>query len=114
MAAAIAAIDDDAWVDIDYTPDGQAQVADTLYKGRRLIVRRTRLTDRRQARLWPDWRHFGFLTDLGDAAVEIDAFHRAHARVELAIRDLKEGLSTARQGTSRPTAPGCNAPFQLD
>ncbi len=58
---------------------------------RRLIVRRTRLTDTTQARLWPDWRHFAFLTDLDGDAVTVDAFHRQHAVVELAIRDLKEG-----------------------
>ena len=34
----------------------------------RLIVRRTRLTDTQQLKLWPDWRHHAFLTDLdGDA-----------------------------------------------
>jgi Transposase DDE domain group 1 len=91
VAKVIAQIAEDAWVDIAYTPDGQAQVAQTEYWGRRLIVRRTRLTDKRQARLWPDWRPFAFLTDLDGDAVEIDAFHRAHATVELAIRDLKEG-----------------------
>jgi hypothetical protein len=90
-AKAIAAIDEDAWRPIDYTDDGEAQVAETIYKGRRLIVRRTRLTDARQAKLWPDWRHFAFLTDLAGDATEIDAFHRQHAVVELAIRDLKEG-----------------------
>ncbi|HEY8721136.1 IS1380 family transposase [Pengzhenrongella sp.] len=90
-AKAIAAIDEDAWQPIDYTPDGEAQVAETTYKGRRLIVRRTRLTDARQAKLWPDWRHFAFLTDLDGDATDIDAFHRQHAVVELAIRDLKEG-----------------------
>ncbi len=89
--AAIAAIAEDAWVDIDYTPDGRAQVAECTYKDRRLIVRRTRLTDRRQAALWPDWRHFAFLTDLAGDAVDVDAFHRQHAVVELVIRDLKEG-----------------------
>ncbi len=89
--AAIAAIDEDAWVDIDYPAGGQAQVGECTYKDRRLVVRRTRLTDRRQAALWPDWRHFAFLTDLDGDAVEIDAFHRHHAVVELAIRDLKEG-----------------------
>ncbi|HSH59817.1 MAG TPA: IS1380 family transposase [Acidimicrobiales bacterium] len=89
--AAIAAIAEEAWVDIDYTPGGQAQVAECTYKGKRLIVRRTRLTDRRQVALWPDWRHFAFLTDLDADAVEIDAFHRHHTVVELAIRDLKEG-----------------------
>jgi hypothetical protein len=91
VAEVIAAIDEDRWVDIDYTADGQAQVAETVYAGRRLIVRRTRLTNQRQARLWPDWRHFGFLTDLDGTAVEVDAFHRQHASIELAIRDLKEG-----------------------
>jgi len=91
IAAAIAAIDEKAWVDIDYTLDGQAQVAECAYNSRRLIVRRTRLTDTAQARLWPNWRHHGFLTDLQGDAVSVDAFHRAHAVVELDIRDLKEG-----------------------
>ncbi|MDP1805712.1 MAG: IS1380 family transposase [Acidimicrobiales bacterium] len=77
IATAIAVIAEDAWVDIDYTPDGAAQVAACDYKGRRLVVRRTRLTGR-QAKLWPDWRHFGFLTDLTGTAVEVDAFHRRH------------------------------------
>jgi hypothetical protein len=64
VAAAIAAIDESHsdWAVIDYTPDGEAQVAECTYKGRRLIVRRTRLTDRRQLKLWPHWRHFAFLT----------------------------------------------------
>ncbi|HEX2185174.1 MAG TPA: IS1380 family transposase [Chloroflexota bacterium] len=44
IAAAIAAMDPEAWVDIDYTADGVAQVAECSYGGRRLIVRRTRLT----------------------------------------------------------------------
>jgi hypothetical protein len=90
-AKVIAGIDEDAWIDIDYTPDGQAQVAECTYNERRLIVRRTRLTDRRQAKLWPDWRHFAFLTDLDADAATLDTFHRHHAVVELAIRDLKEG-----------------------
>jgi hypothetical protein len=91
VAAAIAGLAEAAWIDIDYTADGQAQVAECVYRGRRLVVRRTRLTDERQARLWPDWRHFAFLTDLGGDAVAVDAFHRQHAVIELAIRDLKEG-----------------------
>ena len=91
VSKVIAAIDDSAWCDIDYTPDGQAQVAECTYRGRRLIVRRTRLTHSTQASLWPDWRHHAFLTDLADDTVTIDRFHRQHAVVELAIRDLKEG-----------------------
>ena len=43
VAAAIAGIDEGAWVDIDYTPDGHAQVAETIYNQHRLIVRRTRM-----------------------------------------------------------------------
>jgi hypothetical protein len=99
IAAAIAKIADTAWQDIDYTPDGQAQVAECAYTSgtgrktvtRRLVVRRTRLTDTAQLKLWPDWRHHGFLTDLDGDVVEVDKFHRQHAVVELAIRDLKEG-----------------------
>ncbi len=91
VAAAIATIDEDDWVDIDYTPDGVAQVAECIYVNRRLIVRRTRLVDPRQLRLWPDWRHFAFLTDLPGTAVELDVVHRHHAVVELDIRDLKAG-----------------------
>lgn len=90
VAAVIAAIDESAWTDIDYTPGGQAQVAETTYKDRRLVVRRTRLLGAQQELIF-DWRHFAFLTDLADPAVALDAFHRAHATVELAIRDLKEG-----------------------
>ena len=41
--------------------------------------------------LWPDWRHHAFITDLDLAVVEMDQFHRDHATVELAIRDLKDG-----------------------
>lgn len=90
ITRAITVIEEDDWVGIDYTADGEAQVAETTYKGTRLVVRRTRLVGS-QATLWPDWRHFAFLTDLEDPAIEVDAFHRAHATVELDIRDLKEG-----------------------
>ncbi|HMK63007.1 MAG TPA: IS1380 family transposase [Acidimicrobiales bacterium] len=86
----VSAIDESAWTPIEYTDDGEAEVAECEYKGRRLIVRRTRLVGP-QATLWPQWRHFAFVTDLGGDAVDVDAFHRAHAAVELAIRDLKEG-----------------------
>jgi hypothetical protein len=87
---AISLICESAWTTIEYTSDGEAQVAECNYKGQRLIVRRTRLTGH-QARLFPHWRHFGFVTDLGGDAVEVDKFHREHATVELAIKDLKEG-----------------------
>ena len=99
IAAAITAIPEQAWVEIKYTSDGRAQVAECAYttgKGkdavtRRLIVRRTRLIDTAQLTLWADWRHHAFLTDLDGTAIDVDLFHRRHAVVELAIRDLKEG-----------------------
>ena len=90
VVSAISAIAESAWTPIEYTCDGEAEVAECDYKGRRLIVRRTRLIGR-QATLWPQWRHFAFVTDLEGHRVDVDAFHREHARVELAIRDLKEG-----------------------
>jgi len=96
---AIEAIEESAWTPILYPDGGHAQVAETTYvtgRGRntrrmRLVVRRTRLRDRAQLRLWPDWRHHAFVTSLGTPVVEVDQFHRDHATVELAIRDLKEG-----------------------
>jgi hypothetical protein len=90
VVTAVSAIEEEDWTPIDYTCDGIAEVAECVYKGRRLVVRRTRLVGS-QATLWPEWRHFAFLTDQGGTAVEADAFHRSHATVELAIKDLKEG-----------------------
>ena len=98
MATAIATIDEDAWVDIDYPAGGQAQVAERATPGTRQATGDAPaggaphpLTDTAQQRLWPDWRHHAFLTDLTGDVVDVDAFHRHHAVVELAIRDLKEG-----------------------
>lgn len=96
---AIDAIDDTAWTTIAYPDGGEAQVAECVYatgKGRhrrelRLVVRRTRLTEPAQRRLWPDWRHHAFITNVDLPTVTVDQFHRDHATVELAIRDLKEG-----------------------
>lgn len=89
VAAAAAAIDEDAWQDIPYTPGGQAQIAETTYAGRRLIVRRTRLTGP-QAELWPDWRHFCLITNRTEDVALVEAEHRDHAVVEQVIADLKD------------------------
>jgi len=99
IRACIEAIDESAWKAIVYPDGGAAQVAETTYvtgaKGDhrtvRLVVRRTRLTDPAQQALWPDWRHHAFITDLEIPTIDVDKFHRDHARVEVAIRDLKEG-----------------------
>jgi hypothetical protein len=91
IRAAIATIPDDAWTPIVYPETGLAQVAETRYKGDRLIVRRTRLVGQ-QAELFPNWRYHAFVTDRVGTTVWLDQDHRRHAVVELCIRDLKEGV----------------------
>ena len=90
IKAAIAAIAEQDWQTLqDYPEDGEAQIAQTMLGHQRLIVRRTRLLGA-QAELWPDWRHHAFLTNRVDAIELVEAEHRQHAVVELAIRDLKD------------------------
>jgi hypothetical protein len=89
VRTAVEAIDEHAWQRIDYPEDGEAQIAETTYGGRRLIVRRTRLVGP-QAELWPDWRHFAFLTNRSDKLAVVEAEHRDHAVVEQVIADLKD------------------------
>ena len=87
---AVEAIEEDAWQKIeDYPADGEAQIAETIYGGRRLIVRRTRLLGA-QAELWPDWRHFCFITNRTEDITVVEAEHRDHAVVEQVIADLKD------------------------
>src|ERR671934_3098147 len=88
---AIATIDEQAWVEIVYPDGGLAQVAETRYRGDRLIVRRTRLVGE-HAELFPNWRYHAFGTDRVGTAVWLDQDHRRHAVVELCIRDLKGGV----------------------
>lgn len=90
ISGAISLINEKSFIPIEYTQDGEAEVSETTYKDKRLIVRRTRLTGK-QADLFPNWRYFAFLTNLKGTAVEVDAFHRQRALTELDIRDLKEG-----------------------
>jgi len=87
---AIAAIGEAAWTTIGYSPDGVAQVAETPFRGDLLVVRRVRNLDDQQ-QLFPTWRYHAFITDRAGSAVELDADHRRHAVVELAIRDAKQG-----------------------
>ena len=101
---AITAIDEADWTPIGYTADGEAHVAETELasarrpKGKpartvRLVVRRTRITGP-QADLFPHWRHHAFVTDIPNDDLDTkaaDAAYRSHARVELAIKDLKAG-----------------------
>jgi hypothetical protein len=89
VRAAVEAIPEDAWQRIEYPADGEAQIAETVHGGRRLIVRRTRLLGA-QAELWPDWRHFAFITNRTDAIEIVEGEHREHAVVEQVISDLKD------------------------
>ena len=89
VRTAVEAIPEDSWQRIDYSDDGEAQIAETVYGDRRLIVRRTRLLGA-QAELWPDWRHFCFITNRSDELAVVEAEHRDHAVVEQVIADLKD------------------------
>jgi len=89
VRAAVEAIPGDAWQRIDYPEEGEAQIAETTYGGRRLIVRRTLLLGP-QAELWPDWRHFALITNRTEEIALVEAEHREHAVVEQVIADLKD------------------------
>jgi hypothetical protein len=89
IRAAVEAIEESAWQTIEYPEDGEAQIAETVHGGRRLIVRRTRLLGT-QAQLWPDWRHFAFLTNRTEDIELVETEHRDHAVVEQVIADLKD------------------------
>lgn len=93
VRAAIDAIDEAAWWRIDY-PDGDAAVAECVYRGHRLIVRRVRNHHGPQGQLFATWRYHAFVTNLAGPAWALDQQHRAHAVVELSIRDLKAGPLT--------------------
>jgi len=94
VRAAIATIPEHVWVQIAYQPDGVAQVAETPYRGDRLIVRRVR-NQGDQAQLFATWRYHAFVTNRVGTMIELDADHRRHAVCELAIRDLKAGAGLA-------------------
>src|SRR4051794_39127552 len=98
VRAAVEAIDETAWQTIaDYPDDGEAQIAETVYGGRRLIVRRTRLLGA-QAELWPDWRHFAFLTNRTDDIAIPEAGHPDHAAPE-------QGLPPPKNQAPAPLPP---------
>jgi DDE family transposase len=116
VAAAIAAIGEDAWTAIRYPRaiwDDQlgcwvsdAQVAEVPYaaftsarKGQaitaRLIVRRVRDLNRQapagQGELFPAWRYHAVFTDSPFELVQAEAQHRDHAIVEQVFADLSDG-----------------------
>ena len=90
VRAAIEQIDEHAWTTLaDYPPTSIAQIAETTLGERRLVVRRVRTLDA-QGELLPSWELFAFVTNRTDALATVEAEHRQHAVVELAIRDLKD------------------------
>ena len=90
VRAAIDVIDDAAWQTLEDYPDTSiAQIAETTLAGRRLVVRRVRTLDR-QGQLLPSWELFPFITNRVEDLTVVEAEHRQHAVVELAIRDLKD------------------------
>ena len=92
MAERIAEIPEGAWQPVpDYPETGICELAETTYGSRRLVVRRVHLhAQEGQEELFAYWRHFAFLTNRGEDIHTVDAGHRDHAEVELAIRDLKD------------------------
>ena len=58
----------------------------------RLVVRRVKPTPGSQLALIATYSYHAFITDLPGDAVSLDAWHRGHAVVENAIRDLKYGV----------------------
>lgn len=92
IAERIVQIPESAWRPVpDYPETGVCELAETTYGARRLVVRRVHLhAQAEQAELFAYWRHFAFLTNREEDMHTVDAEHRRHAEVELAIRDLKD------------------------
>jgi len=96
---AIAAIPESAWRPIPYWLEGGADVAEvpyTAFSGKhamdvRLIVRRVRPTPGSQLALDVVFDYHALVCDRDGTTLTLEADHRAHAQVELVIRDLKDG-----------------------
>ncbi len=87
----------------DYPETGHCEIAECDYDdenpSRRLIVRRVHVLDEHAQPLFPTWDHHAFVTNRTGLLRDEDLHHRAHAVVELAIRDLKDnGLAHCPSG----------------
>ena len=104
VRAAIDQLPEDAWKPLEDYPDtGEAQIAETTLGTWRLVVRRVRTLGEQQ-QLFDTWQHFAFATNRTEPLELIEAEHREHAVVELAIRDLKDQRSrTSPRAGSTPT-----------
>jgi hypothetical protein len=100
--AVISTIAEDAWRPIPYWLEDGADVAAIdwhAFRSRtdegipcRLVVRRTRPTPGSQLALIAEYSYHAFMTDRDGDPINLDAWHRAHADCENAIRDLKYGV----------------------
>ena len=87
---AIEQIPQEQWQPLeDYPESGIAEIAETTLGPWRLVVRRVH-TFGPQEQLFAAWRHFAFVSNRREPLQLVEAEHREHAVVELAIRDLKE------------------------
>ena len=100
VRACIEAIDKSAWLPIAYPDGGMAQVAETTYVTGRAARSDASYGSWCVAAAWPIRARrpcgpIGAITPSSPTSSSTPsrsiAFHRAHANVELAIRDLKEG-----------------------
>ena len=96
LRKAIDKVPEEAWTAIPYWMEGGADVAETTYRAfgkeeLRLVVRRVKPAPGSQLALFETYEYHAFITDREGTAVFLDADHRAHAEVELVIRDLKSG-----------------------
>lgn len=112
VRVAIAQIPEKSWQPITYPGSGIAETTilvesrhrrgrDGLPATLRLVVRRVLNHDpaHPQQPLFSDYRYFPVLTDRHEDARLIEAEHRAHAQIELVIRDLKDaGLAHIPSG----------------
>jgi hypothetical protein len=103
LVAAVSAIPEEAWVPIDYPFGEGAAVAEIPWRcftkdpaGRdrpgievRCIIRRVPPSPSIEAPLFPTFSYHPFITDRSGDIVELDEFHRDHARIERVIKDLK-------------------------
>lgn len=90
VRAAIDQIPEEQWRPLqDYPETGVAEIAETTLGPWRLIVRRVR-TLGEQEQLFETWQRFAFATNRTEPLEIVEAEHREHAVVELAIRDLKD------------------------
>jgi hypothetical protein len=101
LLGAISRIAEEQWQAIPYWLDDGADVAVIAWKAFastgegvdcRLVVRRVKPTPGSQLALIATYSYHAFITDLTGGAVALDEWHRAHAVVENAIRDLKYGV----------------------